>query len=391
MTDPADPPKRRIYFDHAATSWPKAPQVAKAMSDFIQNNGASAGRGVSRSSQAADEIVMALRRQLMQAIGAPSPDCISFHCGGTAALNAAIIGLCRPGDHIVTTAAEHNSVLRPLEHLRSTQGITVTIVPIDSTGQVIAEEILAAVEKKPTRMVVMSGASNVTGFALPVAQVGQALAGESTIVVCDAAQSFGWIPIDVQEAGVDVLATPAHKASGGPLGIACLYVHPSLHDEIRPTLFGGTGSQSESLEMPTKMPGKLEAGSLNVPAIAGWSAALNQWPNAQSIISSEQRIHLCRRLYGAVSGHSNLTVVGSSSDVPIASVYHPTMEATELAIILDTEFAIEARAGLHCSAATHRYLGTPPGGLLRFSAGPETSDNDFNSLHQALTEISSEQ
>jgi cysteine desulfurase / selenocysteine lyase len=387
MTDPSELQKRRIYFDHAATSWPKAPQVAHAMIDFIQNNGASAGRGVLRSTQSADEIVVTLRRQLMKAINAPSLQSISLHSGGTAALNAAIVGLCRAEDHVVTTAAEHNSVLRPLEHLRETRGVTVTIVPVDAAGRVAAEEILAAVDEKPTRMVVMSGASNVTGFALPIAEVGRALANQSTIVACDAAQSFGWMPMDVQDACIDVLATPAHKASGGPLGIACLYVKPSLHDEIRPTLFGGTGSQSESLEMPHSMPSKLEPGSLNVPAIAGWSAAMKQWPTDRSIITSDQRKHLCRRLYEAVTGHSHLTVIGSCDEIPIASVYHSAIEANELAIILDTEFAIEARSGLHCAAAIHRYVASPPGGLLRLSAGPETSDSNFEALAQALAEV----
>ena len=270
----------RIYLDHAATSWPKAEAVLVAMDRFMRECGAAAGRGGYRSAVAADQLISSVRRAIATRIGAGSSECISFHANGTAALNAAIYGIVRPRDHVVVSAAEHNSVLRPLHHLAATQGLRLTIVPTDSDGLVDANALIAAVESN-TRLVALTHASNVTGTIQPIGQVGELLRDSPAWFLCDAAQTFGTIPISVQELGVDLLAAPGHKSSGGPLGTALLYATPKLHEEIVPMLRGGTGSQSESLEMPQTMPSKLEAGNLNVPAIAGWAAALDSWQSAE--------------------------------------------------------------------------------------------------------------
>ena len=374
----ANDSSRRIYLDHAATGWPKRPQVSGAMKSYIDDVGAAAGRGVYATALDAANIVHGLRRKLSEAISAPSNECISFHCSGTAALNAAIFGLIRPGDHVVTTAAEHNSVLRPLDHLRSEQGVDVDVAALDTHAHVCVESVLAKV-RPDTTVVAITGASNVTGGVSPIKQVADALAGHSAILMCDAAQNFGWMPIDVRD-GIDVLAAPGHKAGGGPLGTGFLYVAPEHHGRLRPTIFGGTGSQSESLRMPDNMPDKLESGNLNVPAIAGWSAG---FPDPATIRSNADRAaELSKRLHSEIESVScQKTVVG---EIPIVSFWSDSIDAAEIAIILSSEFGIEVRAGHHCSALVVDALGGPSSGVVRASAGPETTADDIRALGTAL-------
>lgn len=376
MTD-----RPRIYLDHAATGWPKSPAVAQAMTHVIDNVGAAAGRGVYDSAIESTRIVNKLRGQLANLIGAESSDCITLHCSGTAALNAGLLGLVRPGDHVVTTASEHNSVLRPLDHLRTTAGVQLDIVPPASDARHDAASILDRV-RPDTAAVVVTGASNVTGIAMPIAEIAASLTDHPAMLIVDAAQTFGWLPIDVR-VGIDVLAAPGHKAAGGPLGTGFLYVAPALHQAIRPTIFGGTGSSSESVEMPTAMPDKLESGNLNVPAIAGWSAGL---PNTDHI---NRRLtlagELSEKLHNALERSGcHKTPIG---DLPIVSFWSDDLDAAELAILLSTEFGIEVRSGHHCAARIVQTLGGPPSGVARASAGPETTDAEIAALSQAITEI----
>lgn len=379
------PSPKRIYLDHAATGWPKRSEVSLAMKAYIDGVGAAAGRGVYASARQAARTVQQLRRRLAETIHAPSNDCISFHSSGTAALNAALFGFIQPGDHVVTTAAEHNSVLRPLNHLRQTIDVTVDVVSLDSNGHITIEDVLAKV-RHDTAIVAITGASNVTGIAMPVKQIANRLRDQSTILVCDAAQNFGWMPIDVR-GGIDVLAAPGHKAGGGSLGTGFLYVAPELHSRLRPTIFGGTGTQSESLEMPDAMPDKLESGNLNVPAIAGWLAGL---PNADAIANNERIANrLANQLHQEVrSARCHQT---SQGGLPIVSFWSDEMNAAEIAMILSSEFCIEVRAGHHCSAMVVDAVGGPDTGVVRASAGAETTEDEIKSLGAALREILGEQ
>lgn len=371
----------RIYLDHAATGWPKSPTVSVAVKAYLDDVGAAAGRGVYASANDAAAIVQNLRRRLASTIHAPVPDCISLHCSGTAALNAALQGMIRPGDHVVTTAAEHNSVLRPLDHLRVTKNIDLEIAQCDSNGHVSAASILNRV-RDDTKIVAVTGASNVTGWASAIKPIAAELRGTSTIVVCDAAQNFGWIPIDVRD-GIDVLAAPGHKAGGGPLGTGFLYVAPEYHRTIQPTIFGGTGSQSESMQMPDSMPDKLESGNLNVPALAGWLAGL---PDTKTIADHAKIAkRLADQLHHAVAAADcHCTAAG---DLPIVSFWSSQIDAAEIAIILATEFGIEVRAGHHCSAMVVDAIGGPACGVVRASAGPETTPDQIQTLAAALREI----
>ena len=271
-----------------------------AMDRFTRECGAAAGRGGYRSAAAADQVVSKVRRDLATRIGASSSECISFHANGTAALNAAIYGMVRPGDHVVVSAAEHNSVLRPLHDLSKTQGVRLTIVPTDCDGLVDADAMIAAVEGD-TRLVALTHASNVTGTIQPIRAVGKLLRDHPAWFLCDAAQTLGTIPISVQEACIDLLAAPGHKSTGGPLGTALLYAAPKLHQQLEPSIRGGTGSESESLAMPQSMPSKLEAGNLNVPAIAGWGAALDLCQSDHLASRTQHAGQLAQRLHSGLA------------------------------------------------------------------------------------------
>ncbi len=376
--------KPRIYLDHAATSWPKSEAVLKAMIDFARDCGAAAGRGGYASAGIADTVVTTTRRRIASLIGATRAESISFHANGTAALNAAIHGVLREGDHVVTCAAEHNSVLRPLHFLHQRGLIQWTRIPVDHSGQVDSQHLLDAVDAD-TRLVALTHASNVTGALQPIREVAEAIRDRPTLFLCDAAQTFGTLPIDVD--GIDLLAAPGHKASGGPLGTAFLYVNPAIEHQVVPWMQGGTGSQSESLEMPKTMPSKMEPGNLNVPALAGWSVALKQILD-EGIESRQQRaIHLARRLRDQLETIDGVRVYGPLDSLPIASVTVDGLSPSDAAIVLDAEYGIETRAGMHCAALIHSHLGTETEGTLRISAGHETSDTEIDTAVAALRSL----
>ncbi|MGI9470416.1 MAG: aminotransferase class V-fold PLP-dependent enzyme, partial [Rubripirellula sp.] len=217
----------RIYLDHAATSWPKSSAVLEAMNRYATECGAAAGRGGYQAAAESDAIVAKVRREIASLIHATEANCISLHSNGTAALNAGIQGILRSGDHVVSNAAEHNSVLRPLHALAERGDIELTVVATDARGHVDPAILIDAVRSE-TRLVTLTHASNVTGAVQPVEIVAEALREKQTLLMVDAAQTFGTLPIDVT-AGIDLLAAPGHKASGGPLGTGFLYVDPTIH------------------------------------------------------------------------------------------------------------------------------------------------------------------
>ncbi|MAI31165.1 MAG: aminotransferase [Rhodopirellula sp.] len=365
----------RIYLDHAATSWPKSAAVIDAMHDYVQGCGAAAGRGAYHAAAEADGIVSTVRRDVAALIHAADSGCISFHSNGTTALNAAIHGLLRAGDHVVASAAEHNSVLRPLHDLREQQKIQLTIVPVDRQGVVDAANLLAAVTSA-TKLVALTHASNVTGAIQPVEAVAEGMRHCSGKLLVDAAQTFGIREIDVS-IGIDLLAAPGHKASGGPLGTAFLYVEPEIHDEILPLFQGGTGSRSESLAMPASMPAKMEAGNLNVHALAGWAAALRELREVGVERRKETSLELSRLMHEGLALLPHVRVLGKPEALPTASIMIDDLSPADAAAILDAEFGVETRAGWHCAALIHGYLGSESEGTLRISAGHTTTAEEI--------------
>lgn len=388
--------EQRLYFDNAATSWPKPPCVAKAVADQIQH-GAAAGRGGYARGQQATSIVNDCRREVASLLKA-SNDSIAFTANGTHALNAAIHGLLKPGDHVVATQIEHNSVLRPLHWLCETQGVCFTVVPCDASGFVNPDDIETAMQDK-TRLVIVSHASNVTGAIQDVAKISEVAHRGGALLLVDAAQSLGHVPVDVCKMEIDLLAAPAHKGCLGPLGTGILYVADAVQSELNPFVLGGTGSDSFSPAMPELMPSRIEAGNLNVPAIAGLRAAL-RWRHEGSESSQFSEMELpCgtkrQRFVDLLSGMPGVGVVGISVDttremrsfVDVVSLIFENFAADEIASILDLEFGIEVRAGLHCAPKIHAAIGSENVGTVRFSFGCFTSQSQIERAVAAIGQI----
>ncbi|MCD0459493.1 aminotransferase class V-fold PLP-dependent enzyme [Roseiconus lacunae] len=395
MDSPVSP---RLYFDQAATSVPKPSATIETMREHMLKHEAAVGRGTYRSAVHAGGIVASLREELARWIHAVSANEISLQNGGTEALNVGIFGLIRPGDHVVTTAAEHNSVLRPLHHLSLQQQVQLTIVDVDASGRVSPEALMGAVREE-TSMVAVLTASNVNGTIQPIEDLGQRLAEHfahtaKPIFLTDAAQSFGYRRINVQQAEVDVLAAPGHKGGQGPLGTGFLYVRQKLHPRIRPLILGGTGSQSDRLEMPTLFPHAFEAGNMNVPAYAGWLAGLRARRGDRSAAdtldeTARKLSSIAEDLYRRLETVPGVRVIGRPKHpkLPIVSLEIEGLPASDAASILDSEFGIEVRSGLHCAALIHRAIGSPSDGTLRVSCSAETSDEDLDRLIDAIGQL----
>ena len=377
------------YLDHAATSWPKPEPVYVAMDRYARDVGAAAGRGDYRAARLGSEIVSSCRRQLMNLVNAAQASDIAFFSNGTAALNAAILGSVRPGNHIVTSAIEHNSVLRPLADLHERGVIRLDIIDCDREGYVDIQQMIDRIDDK-TAIVALAHASNVTGAVQDIATIGATLRDTSTLFLCDAAQSLGYLPIDVRELGIDLLAAPGHKGACGPLGTGMLYVSTKAATRLTPTIFGGTGSVSESLRMPSKLPDMLEAGNLNVPAIAGWLAGLEYLGSLNVESMGAKRLALCNQMARAfASVQGGFAIVGR--ELPIASLLFDEWEPGLIGSLLDSEFSIDVRCGLHCAALIHRFIHKAPyQGTLRVSAGHFTEIEQIDAAAMAINDLAVE-
>jgi cysteine desulfurase family protein len=382
----------RIYFDNAATSWPKPPAVYAAVEHAMQKLGAGAGRSPYAEATEATRSVEATRRACARLLGISEPPRLILTSGGTSALNLAIHGILRPGDHVVTTVVEHNSVLRPLTAWRDRGEITLTHVPCDGAGRVDPDDVRRAIEPK-TRLIVLSHASNVTGAIQPVAQVA-ALAREHGIrTLVDAAQTAGHLPIDVAQLAVDLLATSGHKGLLGPLGTGLLYICPGLENFIDAIEQGGTGTRSDEDRQPTTVPDKYESGNPNVPAILGLGAAVEYLAGRGVAAWHQQAEAHLERLRGGLAEMPGVRLFGppaAADSVALVSLTIEGYDPQEVAAVLDSTFRIQVRPGLHCAPLMHRALGTiDRGGTVRISLGHFTTTEEIDAVLAALGELAS--
>ncbi|MEM1224871.1 MAG: aminotransferase class V-fold PLP-dependent enzyme [Planctomycetota bacterium] len=394
----------RIYLDHAATSWPKSSGVAEAMTAYLTNVGATASRGGYASARQANQLVSEMRSKVAALIGvgeiqATIPGCITFHGGCTLAIHAALDGIelagaveTGSGDnrfHVVTSAAEHNAVIRTLHSRCRREHGDLTVVPTNEHGQVDAEAMAAAI-RPATRLVACTHASNVTGAIQPIEQIGRRISdlnqyrepNKSIAFFCDAAQTIGYLPIDVLQSNIDLLVAPAHKGLGGPPGIAFLFSAPGCHDRLMPVVRGGTGGDGRSWSMPQSMPMKLEPGTMNLPALAGFRAALNELNESPPLASEAAWLHQ------QLENVDGLRVIGVPGPLPLASIdFGPHLMPQDAAAILDLEFGIEVRSGFHCAGAIHDCLGTANAGTVRISGGHRSNRSDYQAVCDAVSEI----
>ncbi len=375
-----------IYLDNAATSFPKPPEVVENMHRLLQEISLSPGRSAHRFSLAASRVIFEARELVADFFGCPDSSRVVFTSNVTEALNVGLFGLLAPGDQVLTTGVEHNSVMRPLRHLEKTRGIVLTILPTDLTGAIDPDDIPRRLSAK-TRLIIINHVSNVTGTLADLAAIGKVKGG--ALLMVDAAQSAGAFPIEMQACGIDFLAFTGHKGLFGPTGTGGFILREGLM--MSPLTMGGTGSNSEQEEQPRMMPDCYESGTPNTLGIGGLAAGLTfiQKTGRETIRRHEE--HLTRLLLAGLSQIKGLSVHGPAASASRGSVVSLTMagrSVADLALLLDRHFGIMARAGLHCAPAAHRSMGTFPQGTLRISPGFFNTEVEIQAVLAAFEQIS---
>ncbi len=389
-----EPRDNRLYLDNAATSYPKPPAVAAAVQDYFDTVHASAGRGAYREALASERVLEGCRTAIRELFRCARGDHVIFGLNGTDALNLAIKATVRPGDHVVTTVMDHNSVLRPLSALEEQVGIRWTAVAADPATTRVSPDDVARALRPETRLVVVNHASNVTGALQPVEVIADICREHGVLLLVDAAQSAGHVPIEFRSAGIDLLACPGHKGLLGPLGTGVLLIRAGIEERMRTVREGGTGSSSENPVQPTTLPDRFEAGSHNAPGLAGLRAAV-RWILDRGLRSlREHELRLCARLRERLDGVAGLQWYGPREPAERVGVFSfriAGVEPSELSALLETRFNILSRSGLHCAPLAHRALGTlETGGTTRLSTGPFTTDADIDRAADALATIARE-
>jgi cysteine desulfurase family protein len=381
----------RIYFDNAATSWPKPEAVYRAVDEYQRSIGGAAGRGGYRSALDAGRIVDRARKKIADLLNAGDPKQVVLASNGTDALNLAIHGLLRPGDHVVTTVCEHNSVLRPLRHAIDALGCAVDYVTCDAQGLVSPNDVQSTMRSK-TRLVAVVHASNVTGAIQPVEEIAGIVQSHPAMFLVDGAQSVGRVPIDLSATPIDLLASPGHKGTLGPLGTGFLFVRSGAEQELTPLRQGGTGSRSNEDLQPPMMPDKFECGNLNVPALAGLAAGIEYLQQRGVDEIGRQEEELTAGLVEGLRALPATTVYGPTDPhnrVAVISVTIEGIDPHEVAAMLESLHGIECRAGLHCAPRMHAALGTDKlGGTVRFSPGCFSTLEEVETVVSAVQKIS---
>jgi len=376
-----------IYLDNAATSFPKAPGVSEAMVRALAEAGGNPGRSGHALALAAQGVVNDARLRLAAFLGAPDPARVIFTSGATEALDLALFGLLRPGDRVVTTSMEHNAVARPLAALAD-RGVVVERIACAPDGALDLGDLERALQAGPTRLVAMVHASNVCGTILPAAQAARLAHRHGALLLLDAAQTAGALPLDVRQLEVDLLAVPGHKGLLGPPGVGALYVGAGV--TLAPLRHGGTGVRSEEERMPEGLPEGLEAGTPNTVGLAGLAAALRHLSGrgVADVRAHEQA--LTARLMGRLREIPGLRLHGPGDalrQVATLSITLDGWEPHDLAAVLESAFGLAVRAGLHCAPWAHRTLGTAPAGTVRLSAGPSTTEDQVDQAAAALEAV----
>jgi len=376
-----------IYLDNAATSWPKPESVYQTMDKFLREKAGNPGRGSHSMTVAAGKTVEETRLLVARLINAPEKERVIFTLNCTDALNLGLKGLLRPGDHVITSSIEHNSVARPLRKLER-QGVKITrLRPSPETGVVSSRDIEQAITKD-TKLVVVTHASNVNGAIQSIEEYALVTRRHNIILLVDAAQTAGKHPIDVQAHNIDLLAFSGHKGLLGPPGTGVLYVGERVSlDTLRE---GGTGSHSEQEEQPSELPYRYECGTANSVGIAGLGAGLKYiFSEGWDVIRAHEE-SLISNLIEGLSNIPGVTIYQAkdrSRQAPVISINIEEYEPEEVGAILDQAFDIKVRPGLHCAPAAHKTLGTYPSGTVRFSPGYFNTVEDISSALQAVGKI----
>ena len=384
---------QKIYLDQAATSFPKAPGTADAVYRYMTECGCSVSRGGYAGAYSAEELVYDTRVLLCRLFGCDEtdPKKVVFTKNVTESLNVLLKGLLRPGDHVLVSSMEHNAVMRPLGQLAK-QGIRVTRVPCAGDGSMDPADLETRIEKD-TRAVVMLHASNVCGTVLPAAEIGAICRARGIRFILDTAQTAGTLLLNMDGMNIDALAFTGHKGLLGPQGTGGFLIREEMASELEPLITGGTGSISHTEDVPDFLPDRFEAGTLNLPGIAGLSASLG-WLLAQpegSLLTHELEL-TTRFLRGmeALEADGLLRIIGkhgTEGRTGVVSIVPLHMDPAELAFRLDERYGIATRVGLHCAPAAHQTLGTWPAGTVRFSFGAFNTETETDEAARAVAAL----
>ncbi len=379
-----------IYLDNAATSFPKPESVYENVMKAMKEYGANPGRGSHAMAIEGARVIYETRELLAELFNLDDPMRVIFTFNATDGLNLAIKGILKTGDHVVTTAMEHNSVLRPIKELEK-YGVENTIVSCAQDGTIKVSDIEKSI-KSNTKLVVTTHVSNLTGTIFPIKEIGEMCKKRNVLYLLDASQSAGVLDIDLKKLNIDFLAFPGHKGLLGPQGTGALLINSDF--EIKSLKEGGTGSQSSSLQQPDFYPDKLEAGTHNLFGIAGLNAGIKYILNrgTKSICSHEKNI--LELFINEAAKNPKIKIYGPeaiddrSGVIPINI---EGMDSSEVAYILDTEYNIAVRPGLHCAPLAHKTIGTDKIGAVRFGVGPFTTKLEIIEAVKALNEISAKE
>ncbi len=380
---------QRIYLDNAATAFPKAPGVAKAVCDYIENSSVNINRASYAEAAAAELTVLGCREKLCRLFrfGARPVQAV-FTPGATWGLNMLVNGILADGGHIIVSALEHNALMRPLERLARC-GAEVSVIPADGCGHTDARDILPLF-KNNTKLVLVNHASNVCGALFPLEETASLCRERGIPLAVDAAQTAGHMNMDFDALGLAALCVPGHKGLLGPEGIGALLLERDFARSLRPFVAGGTGSASDSFTQPKFLPDKFEPGTLNIPGIIGLDAALGYLleTGIDAVRAHEQQ--LTEGFIGALEGAA-VRVIGpkdSAERVGVISLDFLDIDNARAAYLLEKDYGVLTRCGLHCAPMAHRTLGTFPNGTVRFSPGYANTPDDVLRAAEAVCEIS---
>jgi cysteine desulfurase/selenocysteine lyase len=378
-----------IYLDNAATTYPKPKTVLQDMTDLYLRYGVNPGRSGYDLCLIGGDLVQTTRQQLTELFGGSDPDRLIFAYNASEALNILIQGMVEQNDHVISTTVEHNSVIRPLNHLREQQNIAVDYIPYEKDG-VVDPQRIADSFRRETRLVVVNHGSNVIGSIQPVAEIGRLCRERGILFVVDAAQTAGVIPIDIERMSIDALAFTGHKSLLGPTGIGGLYVREGV--TVRPTRYGGTGVRSAHPFHLDEYPYRLEVGTGNVLGIAGLHVSLQYIAGKGMDAIYKHEMELFAALQAGLQAIDGLTLHGTTSlenRLPVLSLTVEGRDPSDVGTMLDVDHNIATRTGLQCAPLVHEQMGTAPRGTVRMSIGPTNKASDVDAAINAMMDITS--
>jgi len=380
-----------VYFDNGSTSHPKAPGVPDAVKSILERGCFNVNRGSYAGAYEMSALVYETREKIAELFDCPDSRRVVFTGGVTQSINMALKGLLRAGDHAVTTQMEHNAVIRPLAQLQA-QGIKLDIARCGQDGRLDLADMKNKITKQ-TRLVVMSHASNVCGVILPIREVGDICRKQGALLLVDAAQTAGVLPLSMQSDNIDILTFPGHKGLLAMQGLGGLVLSQQVAGEMIPLIAGGTGSHTLISEMPAELPDRFEAGTLNLPGIASLCVALDYISEIGTDAIYKQEMNLLSRLTDGLDNVPGVRIVGPENPkdkCAIAALDFLEMDNAAITYRLDEEYGIMTRCGLHCAPVAHKALGTFPRGVVRCSIGHLNTETEVDKLLNALRKITKE-